>query len=342
VIKRACLLLLGMFLVGQGFIGCTERDAYKVYVLQWGDAQVYYDAYKGLADGLMGKGYEEGKTIELTRVIAKDNYSRAVKTLKAWKRERPYLIVTLGTKATLAAKEVLNPGKNSIPLIFTACSFPYLTGIIDSYSPQEGITGIGTEIPIRERVSLLLEALPNTKRVGIPYFIVNPQASITCRNTKRLLEEKGISVATMAFSDEDLTENNGIDKIIPKIERLAEECDLIYIVTDPVFHIPCNFKKTVAVAMSKGKPVIGCTVNSAKEGALLAPYVDYYDAGVETATLVDLVLNGEPVSKIHPRCTRNRYLAVNIYSARKLGINLPRNILLRAKKIFTEFEEGKS
>ena len=327
----SCLLMLGM-VAG----GCAKKNRYNICVLQWGEATVYYDTYKGLTDGLNSRGYEKGRNLNITHVVAKGDYHLAKNTIKKWARLKPDLVITLGTKATLAAKEELHAEGSHIPLVFTACAFPYLTGIISSYSSQKGITGIGAEIPAKERVELMVQALPHLKKVAIPYFPDNPQAVITATETKRLLEEKGITGVAFALSRKE-----GIDNAIAKIRKVVSECDLLYLPTDPVLYVPSTLKRVIHVATEQKKPAIGVTLDSVKNGAMLALHPDYYEQGVEAADIVNMVLNGVSPSKVVPHPTQSHYLAINLNTARKLGIAMPRNMLLTAKEIIDTCSEDR-
>ncbi len=326
MIKRICFIVVVLFFCC--CLGCSSDDSPSVRVLQWGVAEVYYDAYNGLTESLGSKGYKPGVNIDIKRVIAKGDYDLAKRVINRWKNESPDLIVTIGTKATLAAKEVLHPESSSIPLVFVGCAFPHLTGVIDSYHPQKGITGIGAETPVRERVNLLLRVLPHIKRVVIPYFPDNPQAGITATEARAILEEKGVRAITLALSKKE-----GPRAAVRKIGKISSQCDVIYLPTDPVLYVPSTLKGVIDEALSKGKPTTGVTINSVKSGALLALYSDYYEQGVEAADMVDMVLHGTPPRKIAPRPGQSHYLAINIGSARALGINIPRSIMLEAREI---------
>ena len=332
MLKRACLFCVGILMVGGLLLpGCVSQRSYTICVLQWGEARAYCDTYQGLVDGLVGKGYEDGKNLKLEHVVAKGDYDVAKRTIEKWRAERPSIIVTLGTKATLAAKEVLDPPHSSIPLVFAACAFPNITGIISDYVAQRGITGVGAEVPTRERIGLLLQAFPNIRVVGIPYFPLNPQAIITAKRAQKLLEARGIRVNILVLSEEE--DLHSLHSLSEKIERLAKESELVYLPTDPVLYVPETLNRIIDVTMKERVPLMGSTLASAKMGTLLAVYSDFYENGRETSTLVDLILNGEPFSNVPPHPPQSWHVAVNLNTARQLDIILPRNVLLRAKDI---------
>lgn len=327
MVKRICLIVVVLAVVIWG-VGCSRNSLPSVRVLQWGVAEAYNDGYNGLTSGLAGKGYKFGLSLDIKRVVAKGDYSLAKKTVNRWKKEHPDLIVTIGTKATLAAKEVLHPESSSVPLVFLGCAFPYLTGIIGSYQPQKGITGIGAETPVRERVNLLLRVLPHIKRVVIPYFPDNPQAVITATEAKKILDKKGVRAITLVLSKKE-----GTSAAVRRIREAISQCDALYLPTDPILYVPSTLKRVIEVALEQGKPVTGMTLNSVKKGALLALYSDFYEQGVEAADMVDMILHGIPPVKIAPHPSQSHYVAININSARMLGISIPRNIMLEAKEI---------
>ncbi len=328
LINRLAVTLLALLVCGVSLSSCLKGESYKVCILQWGEANAYDRSYSGLMDGLAGLGYREGQNIKIEHVVAKGDYELAKNTVSEWLKDDPSIIVTIGTKASLAAKEVLKPQEPGIPMVFTACAFPYLTGILDTYGPHKWITGVGAEIPVSNRVALLLQAFPRIKVVGIPYFNVNPQAVITAEETAKKLNRKGVNTILLLFNKDVEAE-----KFNREIEKLADRCDLIYMPTDPVLYRSRTLKTIISTAMKRGKPVAGVTLKSAQEGAVLAYYSDFYEGGREAASMVDMVLNGKPVESILPHPTESRHIAVNIESSNQLGITLPRSILAKAKKL---------
>jgi len=246
-LKQAGFVLAVMLIIGVTLPSCVREKCYQICILQWGEAQPYYEAYKGLIDGFLSKGYEEGRNLEIKYAKAKGDYNFAKDAVRRWEKLKPNLIISIGTKATLAAKEVLHPENSNIPLLFTTCAFPNITGIIGSYSPQKGITGIGAEIPTKERIDLLLKTFPKIKRVGIPYFTFDPQAVITATKAKKLLEDRGITAIALVLS-----KDKGINATIEKIGKLAEKCEFIYLPTDPILYVPKMLKGIISVTMRAG------------------------------------------------------------------------------------------
>jgi len=174
----------------------------------------------------------------------------------------------------------------------------------------------------------MVRVFPHLKKVAIPYFPDNPQAVITATETKKLLEQKGVTAFAVP-----LAKSEGLNATLKEIGKLVSKCGLLYLPTDPVLYVPSTLKRVIGVAMKQKKPAIGVTVGSVKLGALLALHPDYYELGAEAADMANMVLNGVPPDKIAPHATQSRYLAINMNTARALGIELPRNMLLKAKEI---------
>ncbi len=311
------------------FQGCTKKESYKLAVLQWSDrVPAYCNAFDGFMDTLRVKGYVEGVNLKALRFSCNENRELAKKFAEKLVQWQPNIFLVLGTPAALEAKKVLQKERSKIPLIFTATTSPDRTGIIPSYlSPPKNMAGIGVEIPVVERVKVIIEAFPWAKKVGIVYFPDTRPAVITSQDFAKTLSSLGGEPELLSLNSAELEES------LRKIDELAKKVDLLYFAPDPVLYSSPFLNKALHVAMKNKVPVVGITRDIAEKGAVLSEYVSYYEAGEEAADMAYKVLSGLSPDKLRSRPSNSRHIRVNLTVARKLNITIPRPVLLRADDI---------
>ena len=125
---------------------------------------------------LRALGWVEGKNLLVERRYANGRVELLRPFAEELVRLKVEIIVTLGTPATLAAKNATN----TIPIIIWAAGDPVGTGVVASLSrPGGNITGLpllGPELDAK-RLALLRELLPGLLRVGVLEESANPYYS---------------------------------------------------------------------------------------------------------------------------------------------------------------------
>ena len=71
-----------------------------------------------------------------------------------------------------------------------------------------------------------------------------------------------------------------------------------------------------------------------KAGALLALECDYYDVGRQTGEIADSILKGTDPGTIPITFPRKKNLVINKRTAKTIGVNIPRDVLKKAAKVF--------
>lgn len=308
--------------------GCSKKECYRLAVLQWSEkVPVYQNAFDGFMNALRGKGYVEGVNLKIQRLSCNQDRERARKLADSLASWNPTLFLVLGTPAVLEAKAVLQKKYPGIPLLFTATTSPERTGIIPSYTPQKNIVGVGVEIPVSERVKTIRASFPWAKRVGIIYFPDTQPALLTSKDAAKALGSGGMDPVTVALSSSDKSES------LKKIDALAKKVDILYFPPDPILYASPFLEKALEIATKNKVPVAGITKSIAAKGAVMAEYVDYYEAGEEAADMAYKLLSGLSPDKLLSHPSHSWHIAVNLSVARELNLTIPRTILLKAEKI---------
>ncbi len=311
------------------FFHCRERErTVHIGVLQWTEQiNSFHLAYRGVIDGLEGKGYKEGLNLRIEYRNAEQDDALALKIAEEFVENKVDLIVSLGTGSSLAALKATE--EDRIPIVYSIVAEPRATGIIEEYGDSgKNITGVAMKVPVEEQFELIREVLPPFDSLGILYCTEMPQAVAGGEAATAAAPSFGWIPVTRSFPAEELPQLHEI------VESLARKVDVIYLPPDPVRSRSENRKIVLDVADRNGTPVVAEEEQHVEEGALMAVHCDFYEIGRQAANLAAQVLAGFDVRKIPSQRPLVKRLSINLQKARKLRIDIKRSIILKADTLF--------
>ena len=139
-------------------------------------------------------------------------------------RRKVDVIVTAGTTAVIAVKKATS----AIPIVFAAAGDPVRTGLVSSLSrPGGNVTGLSnlqTDLGGR-RLSLMLEILPNLKRVAVLGNVESPLIALEMESVKEAAAKLGLATFKL-----EVTKG---EEIVPGLQALNGVADALYICSDP-------------------------------------------------------------------------------------------------------------
>lgn len=311
-------------------VGCQKNaEQYRIGILQWTETvDAFNQTYKGVVDGLAAKGYREGLNLRIDYRDVEQDRDLALKAAQDFVRNKVDLIVALGTGSSLAALEATR--KHPIPIVFSVVGAPRATGVIHDYNdPGRNITGVSMKVPVKEQFQVFKEMLPNTRTLGILYCTEMPQAVATGEEAAAAASAFGWTPVTMSFPKGELPH------LAQKVEALAQKVDAIYVPTDPILGAPDPFGTIIRISDAHKIPVLVVTKKHVEEkGALAALHCDFYEIGRQAADPISQVLAGVDVRAIPSQKPIIKKLSIHLGKARELGIEIKRNVILRADNIF--------
>src|SRR5262245_10718231 len=163
--RRAFVTVLGAALAGPAAKALSATAIPRVGLLD------YAEFWDPLPQGLSQLGYVEGKTIVYERRVSGGYVERLPALAKELVQRGVDVVVTYGTPATQAAKQVTT----TLPIVMIGVGEPVQTGLVPSLAKPAGnitgSTGLGADLSVK-RLELLREALPGVSRVA---FLWNPR-----------------------------------------------------------------------------------------------------------------------------------------------------------------------
>lgn len=192
--KRLALVFLSLALLAAPLVP-QAQPAGRVYRVAWlTPAVAPPDALElqALREGLRDLGYVEGQNLVLEVRAANGNPALLPVLASALVDSKVDVIVTGGTAAALAAKQVTS----AIPIVFAQAAFPERLGLVASYArPGGNVTGLAFVGPeYGKRLELLRQVSPRLSRVALLYNHQNPGSVLAVEEIGRWAERLGVTL----------------------------------------------------------------------------------------------------------------------------------------------------
>ena len=233
------------------------------------------------------------------------------------------VIVAGGTEQTLRAAVAAAP---STPIVMWANNFdPIAGGYVQSLAkPGGNVTGVFTRQPelAEKQVELLKETFPQRKRLALVWDAQTMDQYEAAERTARALK---IEVTSHKF------ENMPYD--VPAMFRAiaAGGAQLLQVASGPNMG---NYQQIIAEqALQHRLPAIYIFKSYVDRGGLMSYGVNIEANFRRIAALVAKILNGAKPADLPIEQPTTFELAVNLKTAKAIGVELPTSILLRANDV---------
>ena len=267
-------------------------------------------------------GYEEGRNIVIEYRWAEGRYDRLPELAAELVNLNVDVLVTAGTPGALAAKQATS----TIPIVLAAVGDPVAAGIVGSLArPGGNVTGLTFFFveTCAKRVELIKEAIPALSRIAVLINPANPSHQLALPTMQGMASALGTELVPV--------ETKGLDDIAATIATMtARGAQALVAIDDPRF---ISIARQIAeLALQNSLPMIGFKPQ-AEAGALMEYGVDLADLYSRSAAFVDKILKGTPPADLPIERAVKFELVVNLKTAKRLGIELPASVLIRADEV---------
>jgi putative ABC transport system substrate-binding protein len=227
---------------------------------------------------------------------------------------------------TLAARDVTD----TIPIVFASMSDPVERGLGASLNrPGRNITGVANtsvETITWKPLEMLKEMVPDATHVAL---LIDPTYPVTKAGTKALQEAtQSLGMQLHVVNVHDLPDE--LEGAFAALTR--ERIDALYISGDPQFI--AHRTKIVDLVAKSGLPALYSDQRFVEVGGLLSYGPDDRERFRRVAVLVDKILRGAKPADIPVEQPTKYYLAINLKTAKTLGLTIPPGLLVLADEVF--------
>jgi putative ABC transport system substrate-binding protein len=275
-----------------------------------------------LIRGLAQHGYTPGRNLAFERRGADGHLDRMPRLAAELAAARVDVIMASGYPAALAAKE-----RTTVPTVVVFAGDPVGTGLVESLArPTGNITGISdvsAELTPK-RIELLRQIAPGLRRLAILYNASDLGMTLRYRASDSVAKVMGLTVMQLGVREPDDFGNafTAMD---------ADRPDAILMVSDSLTML--NRKRVFDYAAANRLPAMYEIDVFAHDGGLMSYGPDFDETFGRVAALIDRILKGAKPTDLPFEQPTLFKLAINLKTARALGIEVPPALLIFADEV---------
>jgi len=267
-------------------------------------------------------GWIEGNNIAVEFRWAEGRTERAAEIAAEFVRLKVDIVVTAGNSQVLALKQATR----TIPIIFAVAGDPLGGGLVDSLArPGGNVTGLSVlQIDLAsKRLEILREIVPSLRRLAIMGNFSNPVLGLELREVQAAARRLGVETVTL--------EIRRAEDIGPAFDALKGGAEALYL--SPDILIVANKARINILALVARLPSIYNSREYVEEGGLVSYGPDFADLYRRAAEFADKILHGANVGDIPVEQPAKLFFAVNLITAKALGLDVPPKLLALADEV---------
>ena len=272
--------------------------------------------------GLGEAGYEDGKNAKIEYLWAENQYDRLPSMAADLVRRGVAVIAATTTPAVRAAKAA--SGTN--PIVFTTIADPVQIGFVASLNrPGGNVTGatlLSVEVGPK-LVELLHGAVPSAGTMVLLLNPTNPNAETQSRSIQQAAIKLGLLHVLNASTESDF------DSVFARLGEL--QAGALIIGHDVFFN--AQTRQLAAWTVRNKIPAIYTLSEFAASGGLISYGASRTDAWHQAGVYVGRILKGEKPAELPVIQPTTFEMAINLKTAKALGISIPLTLIARADEI---------
>jgi putative ABC transport system substrate-binding protein len=218
---------------------------------------------------------------------------------------------------------------STIPTIFAGASDPVGSGYVASLArPGGNVTGLSLQSAdlVGKRLELLRELLPNLKHlavIGGGSSSDTPGIVVEIDQVKASARAQDVELATFQI--------DGPQDLARAFDAFKGKTEAAYVVSNPF--TSTNRFRILTLALGVRLPAIFGSQDMVEAGGLISYGPDFLDLWRRAADYADKILRGTKPADIPVEQPTKFALAVNLTTAKALGLAIPGTLLARANEV---------
>jgi putative ABC transport system substrate-binding protein len=321
--RREFITLLGGAAVAWPLAAPAQQAAKlpTIGLLGAATASAWAPSTAAFAQRLRELNWIEGRTIVIEYRWAEGRSERYAEIAAEFVRIKVDVIVTSGI-AALAVKQATSV----IPIVFATAVDPVGSGLVASLArPGGNVTGLSTQYADAggKKLELLREVVPNLRRLAIMANVGYSGSMFEVSEVHAAARKLGLDVAPM--------EIRRAEDIAPAFEALKGRADGLYVASDAL--TSSNLNRIYTFALVARLPTIYGIRDRLEGGGLMSYGPNPAELWRRSADHVDKILLGAKPADLPVEQPTKFDLAINLTTARALGLTVPPSLLARADEV---------
>ena len=275
------------------------------------------EANRGIVDAVKARGLN----VEFDQQNAQADQSNLGNIAQRFVTQKYPLIFAI---ATPAAQVVAN-ATDKTPIVATAVTdFEVAKLVKSNQKPDTNVTGSSDLNPVAEQVKLMLELVPDAKRIGTIYNSSEINSQFQAKILKEEVQKRGLTLVELTVSS--------VNDVQQTAQSMLDKVDVIYVPTDNI--IASAMPVLTKITTPAGIGIITGEEGMLKGGGLATVGVDYYNLGRIAGDMGADILQG----KAQPQNMAIRFQTefkakINASVAEKLGVKIPDSLAKNAELV---------
>ena len=327
ITRRELLVALGAGTLTSPFTSLAQlhdKKMPRVGYLSVATAERDKEWLNAFRQGLKDLGYIEGKNIAIEARHAAGYTERLLPLAMELVKLKIDIFVVYGAPAAVHAAQKAD---SKIPVVMTVGVDPVRNGLVASLArPGGNVTGLSDLHAgmVSRRLQMLKEIVPDVTRVAVIMNPATPHALPQFEDLKTAAATLGIALVAMPIKDPAPEEINRAYAALGTARPGA-----LMLIPDGTLDRP-----TInAFAIEHRLPAIGTVKEWAESGFLMSYGTNFADLWRRSAAYVDKILKGAKPGDLPIEQPTKFELVINMKTAKKLGLKIPKSILVQADKV---------
>jgi putative tryptophan/tyrosine transport system substrate-binding protein len=274
-------------------------------------------------EGLAQSGYIEGRNVVIEFRWAEGHYDRLAGLAADLVRREVAVIAAFSPPAVQAAKAATA----TVPIVFESGNDPIKAGLVASFNrPGGNATGINIAVEelLGKRLGLLHELVPTASIIAAILNSQTPAYQTQSRDLQAAAQKLGKEIRILNASTEQ-----DVDRAFTDAAQMRANALLVG--SDP-FLATC-VEQMVVLAARYSIPTIYARHEFVRAGGLMSYDVDFPGAYRQSGIYVGRILKGEKPSELPIVRPTKFELAINLKTAKTLGLTVPPGMLAIADEV---------
>src|SRR6516162_10743886 len=315
--RRGFIRLIGGAVAAWPIVAHAQRTVLpRIGVLVPAGPEPFWSEFRA---GLRERGFVEGQNIALELRSGQGKLDRLRDLADELVRLKIEIIVAHQTPAVIAARHATS----EIPIVMGGVGDPVGTGLISSLAhPGGNITGLSATSAETgaKTLELIREIMPSTQRVGVLANAADPFSRVLAEFIENGGDALGVTVKTIRV-------RGGKEEIEAAFAAMVDAGANAVIVQGSLPH-----ELAIDLALKHRLPLIGANP-FAREGGLISYSSNQNETFHRAAFYVDRILKGAKPAELPVEQPTHFKLAVNLKTAKTLGLTVPPSLLARAEEV---------
>jgi putative tryptophan/tyrosine transport system substrate-binding protein len=279
------------------------------------------DRLAAFHQGLQELGWSVGRNVRIDTRWGEDDANRTRKYAAELVALAPDIVLASGTLSVAALQDI----SRTLPIVFAAVADPVGAGFVDSLArPGGNATGFMIyEYSLGAKwLELLKEIAPSVGRVAVVRNAANPAGIALLAALQNAAQSFGVELSPINVRDPD-----EIERLVAAFAR-SPNGGLI------VTQTASRYRGLIITVAARHKlPAVYGLRYDVTGGGLIAYGVDIVDQFRQAAAYVDRIVKGEKPADLPVQAPTKYQLAINLKTARELGLEIPTSVLARADEV---------